>query len=383
MLLIRLFSQQKAATFRFFLLVVLWLPGIGAYGQNSDELKQVQQQIKLKQQQIAQQLAKAKVLQEELKQSELRVAQSAKALNTTQTDLQTNTEEQSKLKQQQLSLQDKLRQQQDVLAKQLRSAFMTGNYDYAKMLLNQQDAAKFERTITYYQYLNTARRELIDEFRRWGEELRQVNQQLLDKQQQLEALHITQKTQQSELNQRLEARQLTLTKIQTAIESDAAKVEELQANEQNLRNALAEAERLAALKPTSFDGLSKFKGQLIQPTKGRMRRLFGDRRQGQVRWKGILIDANAGDRVVAVHDGKVLYADWLRGFGLVTVLDHGNGYMSLYGHNQALLRQAGDVVAGGESIALVGQSGGQESPNLYFEIRHKGIPVNPSHWLKR
>lgn len=363
------------------MLALLLVTG-GCYGQSNDELKQVQQQIKLKQQQIAQQLAKAKILQEELKQAELRIAQSAKALNTTQSELANNTDEQGKLKQQQLSLQSKLKQQQEVLAKQLRSAFMTGNYDYAKMLLNQHDAAKFERIITYYQYLNTARRELIDEFRQWGEELRQVNQQLLDKQQQLEGLQLTQKTQQNELNQRQEDRQLTLTKIQSAIESDAAKVEELQANEQNLRNALAEAERLAALKPTSLDGLGKFKGKLIPPTKGRMRRLFGDRRQGQVRWKGILIDANTGDRVVAIHDGKVLYADWLRGFGLVTVLDHGNGYMSLYGHNQALLRQAGDMVASGESIALVGQSGGQESPNLYFEIRHKGIPVNPSHWLK-
>lgn len=372
--------KNKAPSYWCFLFVCLL--AFEAYAQNNDELKAVQQQIKNKQQQIAQQLAKAKILQAELKQSELRVAQSAKALNTTQNDLAANSDEQNKLKGQQQSLQNKLKQQQQVLAKQIRSAFMTGNYDYAKMLLNQQDAAKFERTITYYQYLNKARRELIDEFRQWGKELREVNQKLLDKRQQLETLHLTQQGQQKELNQRQASRQLTLVKIRSAIESDASKVEELQVNEQNLRKALAEAERLAALKPTSFNGLGKLKGKLLQPAKGRIHRLFGDRRQGQVRWKGILIDANAGDKVVAVHDGKVLYADWLRGFGLVTVLDHGKGYMSLYGHNQALLRQAGDVVAAGESIALVGQSGGQDSANLYFEIRHKGIPVNPSQWLK-
>lgn len=372
--------KNKAPSYWCFLFVCLLT--FETYAQNNDELKAVQQQIKHKQQQIARQLAKAKILQAELKQSELRIAQSAKALNTTQNDLAANSDEQNKLKGQQQSLQNKLKQQQQVLAKQIRSAFMTGNYDYAKMLLNQQDAAKFERTITYYQYLNKARRELIDEFRQWGKELREVNQQLLDKQQQLETLHLTQQGQQKELNQRQASRQLTLVKIRSAIESDASKVEELQVNEQNLRKALAEVERLAALKPTSFNGLGKLKGKLLQPAKGRIHRLFGDRRQGQVRWKGILIDANAGDKVVAVHDGKVLYADWLRGFGLVTVLDHGKGYMSLYGHNQALLRQAGDVVAAGESIALVGQSGGQDSANLYFEIRHKGIPVNPSQWLK-
>jgi septal ring factor EnvC (AmiA/AmiB activator) len=350
--------------------------------QSNDELKAVQQQIKHKQQQIARQLVKAKILQTELKQSELRISQAARALNSTQSDLAVNNDEQDRLKEEQQSLQNKLKQQQHVLAKQIRSAFMTGNYDYAKMLLNQQDAAKFERTITYYQYLNKARRELIDEFIQWGQKLRLVDQQLLRKQQQLEALRVTQQSQQAELNQRQTSRQLTLVKIQSAIESDASKVEELQVNEQNLRKALAEVERLAALKPTSFEGLGELKGQLFKPARGRIHRLFGDRRQGQVRWKGILIDANAGDKVVAVYDGKVLYADWLRGFGLVTVLDHGKGYMSLYGHNQALLRQAGDIVLAGESIALVGQSGGQESPNLYFEIRHKGIPVNPSQWFK-
>ncbi|MFT6897264.1 MAG: septal ring factor EnvC (AmiA/AmiB activator) [Paraglaciecola sp.] len=372
--------KNKAPSYWCFLFVCLL--AFETHAQSNDELKAVQQQIKHKQQQIARQLAQAKILQGDLKQSELRISQAAKALNTTQSDLATNNDEQVRLKEQQQSLQNKLKQQQQVLAKQIRSAFMTGNYDYAKMLLNQQDAAKFERTITYYQYLNKARRELIDEFLQWGQELRLVDQQLLDKQQQLEALHLTQQGQQAELNRRQASRQLTLVKIQSAIDSDASKVEELQVNEQNLRKALAEVERLAALKPTTFDGLSKLKGQLLQPARGRIHRLFGDRRQGQVRWKGILIDANAGDKVVAVHDGKVLYADWLRGFGLVTVLDHGKGYMSLYGHNQALLRQAGDVVFAGESIALVGQSGGQESPNLYFEIRHKGIPVNPSQWLK-
>jgi septal ring factor EnvC (AmiA/AmiB activator) len=379
-LLSRLMNKNKAP--RYWCLLFLCLLAFETHAQSNDELKAVQLQIKHKQQQIARQLSKAKTLQAELKQSELRISQAAKALNTTQSDLAANSDEQNRLKEQQQSLQNKLKQQQEVLAKQIRSAFMTGNYDYAKMLLNQQDAAKFERTITYYQYLNKARRELIDEFLQWGQELRLVDQQLLDKQQQLEALHLTQQGQQAELNRRQASRQLTLVKIQSAIDSDASKVEELQVNEQNLRKALAEVERQAALKPTSFDGLSKLKGQLLQPARGRIHRLFGDRRQGQVRWKGILIDANTGDKVVAVHDGKVLYADWLRGFGLVTVIDHGKGYMSLYGHNQALLRQAGDVVSAGESIALVGQSGGQESPNLYFEIRHKGIPVNPSQWLK-
>jgi septal ring factor EnvC (AmiA/AmiB activator) len=110
--------------------------------------------------------------------------------------------------------------------------------------------------------------------------------------------------------------------------------------------------------------------------------MFGRFRQGQIKWKGVVINGTAGDSVIAIHQAKVLYSDWLRGFGLVTVLDHGNGFMSLYGHNQALLKQAGEAVQAGEAIALLGQSGGQSRPNLYFEIRHKGTPINPVSWLK-
>ena len=259
---------------------------------------------------------------------------------------------------------------------------MTGNHDYAKMLLNQENPAKFERTITYYQYLNKARRELIDEFRQLGDELTQVNLTLIEKQDRLQNLLDRQQAQQATLTQEQASRKQTLSKVQSAIESDAAKIEELQANEQNLRKAIAEAERLAAQKPTSFDGLAKLKGKLLKPADGRVRKLFGTKRQGQVRWKGVIVEGNEGSNVIAIHHGKVLYANWLRGFGLVIVLDHGNGYMSLYGHNQALLHQAGDTVTAGEPIALVGQSGGQSSPNLYFEIRYKGDPVNPTQWIK-
>lgn len=352
------------------------------YAQQSEELEAIQQQIKSKQQQIQQQLAKAKKLEAVLKKAELEIGTTAKALNTTQIKLGDNQREQRQLSTQQQTIKKQLDQQQTILARQLRSAFMTGNYDYAKMLLNQQDAAKFERTITYYQYLNKARKSQIDGFRALVKELQQVDQDLLEKQQQLEQLQRAQKQQKAQLSQQQSRRKDTLEQIQAAIESDAARVEQLQLNEQNLLEALENAQRQTPRSLESLEGLSKYKGKLLLPTKGRLRRLFGDRRQGQVRWKGVLINGNAGSPVVAIHHAKVLYADWLRGFGLVTVLDHGDGYMSLYGHNQALLRQAGDTVEAGEAIALVGQSGGQSNPSLYFEIRHKGKPVNPTKWLK-
>nr|WP_285817820.1 peptidoglycan DD-metalloendopeptidase family protein [Echinimonas agarilytica] len=124
------------------------------------------------------------------------------------------------------------------------------------------------------------------------------------------------------------------------------------------------------------------KGSLKWPTQGKLRHKYNSVRQGQIRWKGVLMAGSSGDDVRSIADGKVLFADWVKGMGLVMVLDHGKGYMSLYGHAQTLLRQPGDEVRRGDTIALVGQSGGQVRPGLYFEMRHEGVPVNPSHWCK-
>lgn len=352
-----------------------------AFAQQEKQLEDIQRQIKQKQRNLESQLAQAKTLQQALKKAELMIASTAKSLNKTQAELSQNTEQQKTLIKQQTSLKQQQKRQQVLLSKQIRSAYMAGDSDYAQMLLNQDDAVKFERAITYYQYLNKARQTEIERFRALVSQLERVNQDLVETQSQLKILEDTQKQQNIELTSQQLARKTTLQKIESSIDSEAARIEQLQFNEQTLLKAIEEAQRLASLKPAELQGLAKLKGLLLKPTKGRLRKLFGNRRQGQVRWKGILINGNAGNPVRAVHYGKVLYADWLRGFGLVTVIDHGQGYMSLYGHNQALLKDAGETVDAGETIALVGQSGGQTSPNLYFEIRHKGKAINPSVWL--
>lgn len=352
--------------------------------QQEQELEDIQRQIKQRQQSIERQLDSARSLEAELKQAELEIAESAKALNQTQIKLENNRFERRDLEKKQQGLVRQQKTQQQLLAKQLRSAYIAGNYDYVKMLFNQEDAAKFERMLSYYQYLNEARKTEIEGYKALVVELNSVNQQLLESRNELQALENAQKQQRRRLGDQQVKRQATLARLERQIDSDAAKVEQLQISEQALLKAIEEAARSAqSQQDVSLSGLASLKGQLRKPTRGQLRRLYGKRRQGQVRWKGVVINGNVGSPVRAVHDGKVLYADWLRGFGLVTVLDHGQGYMSLYGHNQALMKQAGELVSSGETIALVGQSGGQTSPNLYFEIRHKGKPVNPSQWLQR
>ena len=352
-----------------------------ANGQEQSDLKSIQQQIKTKQVQINQQLATAKTLQDNLKVIEIQIAKAARKLNKTQRFLDNNQQKLKILRKQQKDYLSSLAQQKIVLAKQIRSAYMTGNYDFAKMLLNQQDATNFERTITYYQYLNKARKLQIDSFNLLVKNLQEVNAKLINNQSELEQLKGKQLEQQQVLKANQTEREGTFIALQNAIESEEVKIAQLQINEKNLLEALSRAQQLDQQDET-LSGLGTLKGRLLMPAKGNLRKIFGKFRQGQIKWKGVVINGTPGDSVIAIHHAKVLYSDWLRGFGLVTVLDHGDGFMSLYGHNQALLKQAGESVLAGETIALLGQSGGQNRPNLYFEIRHKGKPINPVNWLK-
>ncbi|MEQ5809404.1 peptidoglycan DD-metalloendopeptidase family protein [Alteromonas sp. NFXS44] len=357
------------------------LPQAYAQEQQQAKLAELQAELKARQATLAANKANAGELQAALKQSELEIASTAKSLNDTSVQLADNREQQKKLEAEQEALRKAILQQQTMLANQLRSAFMAGNYDYAKMLFYQDEASTFERVLTYYQYLSKARSKEITTFRSNVEQLVQVNEALSEKARALNSLLADQKSQQAVLLARQADRSETLKKLNQKIESDAARVDELKQNEEALVRAIDEARRRAESAKSELAGLSGYKGKLLKPASGRVRKLFGTRRQGQVRWKGIIIEGAEGTPVRAVSHGRVLYSDWLRGFGLVAIVDHGQGYMSVYGHNQALLKQAGDTVGDGETIALVGQSGGQNYPNLYFEIRHKGKALNPSSWL--
>mgnify|MGYP001157002751 CR=1 FL=1 len=357
----------------------------GGANSQKEKLAELQAELRARQQVLENNRASAQELENVLKASELEIAKVAKALSSTRQSLKNIEQEQAKLEEEQEGLKTAIRKQQSLLSSQLKSAFMAGHYDYAKMLFYQDDARNFERVITYYQYVAKARQKEIESFRGNVARLEEVNAELSEKALSLAALKDEQEGQRAVLITRQDDRKATLKKINKTIASENQRIASLQADEKALKDAIEAAriaaERAAREAEVSMDGLAKLKGKLAAPVKGRIRNLFGSRRQGQVSWKGIVIDGAEGDPVNSIAPGKVLYADWLRGFGLVAIVDHGEGYMSVYGHNQALLKQAGDDVRQGERIALVGRSGGQEYPNLYFEIRHKGKALNPSSWL--
>ncbi|MGX9462846.1 murein hydrolase activator EnvC family protein [Shewanella sp. A14] len=344
-------------------------------------LKSIQAQINQQQNSLKDTAKQREKLIGLLKADEQAIAKAAQKVNQSQTSLATVNAKLRELDKQQIELVNLKRSQQETLSKQLSSAYLAGNHDYTKMMLNQQNPATVERMLAYYQFLNNARIKAIKQLKQTSIDLDTVKQQQVTAQQKLNALVIDQKQQAQQLTKEQGQRQQTLTQLQRTLSSKGAELEQLQIEEASLKRIVQQAMLAAKANPT-MDGLVSQKAKLTWPTKGKISKRFGSSRSGQIVWKGTVLSAPEGQYINAVAPGKVIYADWLRGFGMVLVIDHGKGYMSLYGHAQTLLRQPGDMVKTGESIALVGRSGGQSEPGLYFEIRNKGKAVDPAYYCR-
>ena len=349
--------------------------------QNTSKLNDVQRAIAEQESTIFTANKNRDILEKQLKKDDLAIAKTAKAINKTNQQLKITNKKIANLskEKQQLSAQ-KIRQER-LLAQQLRSAYTTGQHDYLKLVLNQDESERIQRTISYYQYLNKARINEIDKFQITITQLMEVTTQHQEQVTQLQSLKTNQQQQRKSLNKHKDKRSNTLASLNKKLLSSKQQLAKLKAEEANLTAAL---QKLTALIRAEVDlvGLKKLKRKLSWPVKGRMLRSFGSRKQGYLKWKGVLLGAPIGKTVQTIHNGTILFSDWLKGYGLLIVIDHGNGYMSLYAHNQTLLKSVGDRVETGEPIALVGQSGGQDQAGLYFEIRHQGKAVNPKLWCK-
>ena len=351
---------------------------------NDDNKKLEQVQAKIKQQRLAieKRIAEKDDLEALFKSTELKVAEIALSIRKTSNQLADVNSKIKELEKEQKQLLKEKKQQQALLSELVRTAYLSGKHDYTKLLLNQDDPAKLERLITYYKSLNDARVTELDNIQKVLNRLAQIEQELSTKHSQLLDLKQSQQEQKQQLAKSQAQRKSALSKLNANIKTDKDRLKRLQQSETRLTNAIAEAQRAAKVAPENLAGLYNLKKKLKWPTTGKIRKRFGQRRSGALRWKGVYMSANLGNRVNAIAEGIVLYADWLKGFGWVTVIDHGKGYMSLYGHNQALLKSVGDYVEKNEPVALIGQSGGQSSPGLYFEIRYKGKTVDPARWCR-
>ncbi|KFB21896.1 peptidase M23 [Pseudomonas aeruginosa PGPR2] len=373
-------------------------------------------------------------VQKQLKSTETEMGDLEKQIKALQDELDKSEAELKRLDGEKKKLQDARIEQQRLLAIQARAAYQSGREEYLKLLLNQEHPEKFSRTLTYYDYINKARLEQLASFNETLRQLANVEQDIsaqkaeqLSKQGELdsrrEALAATRKERQQALaklnsdyrerDQKLKSRQQDQAELAKVLRT----IEETLARQAREAAAAADPQREPAPGPLvsstgavygapgratspkrqpppnprvattgashrGDDPRAKWDGPRTAKSPGSTR--FGSQRgdDPRAKWDGVLISASAGSTVRAVHGGRVVFADWLRGAGLLVILDHGGGYLSLYGHNQSLLKDAGDTVKAGDPIATVGTSGGQSSPAVYFAIRHQGRPADPTTWCR-
>lgn len=395
----------------------------------ADQRAETQQQLDAAQKDVAELKKLLEAIQKEksgvqgeLKKTESEMGQLEKQVKGLQQELNKSNEELKRLDTEKKKLQQSRLEQQRLIGIQARAAYQGGQQEYLKLLLNQQNPEKFSRTLTYYDYLSQARLEQLATFNETLRQLANVEQDIANQQNQLNEQKSALDGRREQLAEARKERQLALAKLNKDLSARDQKLKARQQEQAQLGNVLktieatlarqareaAEARKLelaaeqARLKgdkagpgangplvsssgATYGGNFASARGKLPWPVNGRLAARFGTARGGDERtkWDGVLISAGAGSQVHAVHGGRVVFADWLRGAGLLVILDHGNGYLSLYGHNQSLLKDAGQIVKAGEAIATVGTSGGQNTPALYFAIRQQGRPSDPAQWCRR
>ncbi len=277
-----------------------------------------------------------------------------------------------------------LQQERRTLIKQVRSAYQMGYQQQIKLLLSQQDTQVFGRVLTYYDYLNRARMARMQTAEQQLQQLISTQREIVQQQDQLLTLQTQQQAAQHDLHLAQQRRRRVLAGLDQQLHQQGARLRRLQADAQQLQILLDQLQQALAESATQqqIEPFSHRRGQLNWPTQGRILHQFGSHKIGSLRWDGVLMQAEAGQPVRASYGGRVVFADWLRGFGMLLIVDHGEGYLSLYGHNQRLLKSVGDQVSADELIAQVGDTGGRETSGLYFAIRHQGQPVDPALWCR-
>lgn len=325
-------------------------------------------------------------IQQNLRITEQAISENVKELRNLEHQLARQKQDLNQLRSQQKKLNHQLGNQRDLLGRQVRAAYMIGRQEYLKLLLNQQDPAMLGRAMTYYRYFNAARLERIEEVNTTLQELARVTEGIETKTRSLKKLREERLARKSQLEKAYRKRQGVLSQLANEIRTKDQKLGQLQEDEKHLQELLRAIEKNLpdVLNAPTSQSFASLRGKLTWPVKGKVKNFFGrSRYQGRLKWNGVMISARAGNTVRAVARGRIAYADWLRGYGLLIIIDHGDGYMSLYGHNQSLYKEVGDWVEANDAIAGVGDSGGQATDGLYFEIRHNGKPANPTKWCSR
>ena len=347
--------------------------------QLKQEIKQVQSDIRQSRQQHSEQ-------QEELRRIELEIQTQSRSLLAIDQQLADLADQLASLNLHQKSLLTNMSQEQTELASQVRAAHRLGNSSKLKLLLNQDDLGGLARLLAYYSYFNEARLQQIDEIRSRLAELERNQIEIERAQDSVSKLRDSQALVVAERNASRNVRALQVAQLNRRIGSSEQQLTELQRNQADLELLLNRLSKAITDIPKELGNnarLASLKGRLPPPIGDRPIFRFGDPRGSGIRWQGWQYDLPAGTAISAIGYGRVAFADWLRGYGLLMIIDHGDGFMSLYGHNETLLKGVGDWIETGEPICLSGANSGTGGDGLYFEMRKDGRAINPAAWLKR
>jgi len=399
-----------------FLLSAFVHEGRAEISEKNEELTEVQSGIKAADQNMQRIQLQKNTLNTQLGEVEKLYGRTAALLKTLQGQVEQKRQNLSKIQQEKQSLQDEVAKQNKELAGQIKAAYAMGQKEQLKLLLNQQDPALSSRMLVYYDYLNKARLTKLAGISESMQHLERLGKQQQHETELLEKNLEQKKSEQIAVDGVRKRRSELLTQLKSDFSSNEQQIIHLKESENKLKNLVSSLQRStndltfeveqtkklhkaaevpsepAKDLPDAKDDFSKLKGdfsslkgQLPWPVKGRLTNKFGSARAESTEsiWDGVLIDASEGTEIRAITSGKVVYSDWLRGYGLLIIIDHGKGYMTLYAFNQSVYRQVGEWVDAGEVVASVGQSGGRSHPGLYFGIRSKGKPVDPLEWCRK
>jgi septal ring factor EnvC (AmiA/AmiB activator) len=355
-----------------------------AAGKTEAELRSLRERIERITQQVSHDALERDRLSGSLRAAELSLGQARGELGRANREYADRSTRRASLAQDRLQQQQALVTERAALAAQLRVAYIIGREEPLKLLLNQQDPLHSERLFTYYAYFGRARADQIAQIQAHVQRLDELDVALAQQQTELGNLKAAQQQQLQQLERARNARQQVLASLTAAAHTREQSLARLKSQQADLEGLLKELNRSlkSVAPPDNATTFGRSRGQLPWPVAGQLTARFGDNRASGVKWEGVVIATERDAPVRAVAAGRVVYADWLPGLGLLVIVDHGEGYLSLYGHNDRLLKAAGEPVASGEPIAAAGDTGGRAAPELYFEIRRGGKPVDPTPWFK-
>lgn len=352
------------------------------------KLVKVQEQIRKSQQKLEQKNGELGSLEKLLREAEQSIGNLNQLLAATEASLKQSQEKIAKLQAEEKQLQKQLSKHHDILYAQIRSEYQYGGQQKLKLLLNQQNPEKLGRNLIYYDYLHRARLSEIDKATKVLQSVNEVQAEILQTEEVAKQAKLSLLNEKQSLEQAQKQRKTAISSLNSNVSSEKEKLENLEGNEKQLKGLIEKLRSALADIPVldKSKGFSKSQGKLYWPVVGKPSNKFGQKRnstRSKLNWQGVFIPSTEGNNVRSIYHGRVAFAEWMRGLGLLVIVDHGDGYMSLYGHNQSLFKQVGEWVEAGEKLAAVGNSGGNNTPGLYFEIRKQGSPINPAKWCAK